>query len=360
MSKKIVFTIDSNLPGGAERVTSILANYFVEKNYEVTVINSDTKSDFYSFNENVKVIKMGLDSKEMSSIGRFLEKYLFLKKFLKMEKPDVVITFLFHMELPTILAALATRVRVFTSVRNSALSYTKIERFIRRRLYPHISGVVYQSDQVMNFEDFKNVKNKTVIMNPLSIDNRPIVEFSNRKKWIINVGRLNAQKNQKLLIDAFSMLANKYKDYSLHIFGTGELKDELSEYISTKDCSNRIILEGELLNAIQENRDAFAFVLSSNFEGFPNVLAEAMAYGIPVLSTDFDSGVAAQLITSGVNGFLCPVGQMETMSNQIEKILLLKEEEYIKIAKKAQNVQQMLDVNTIGRQWEQFVFPEDL
>jgi len=356
--KKIVFTIDVNSSGGAERVTSLLANYFNQHSYDVTVINSDVDSSFYPLDKGVKVVKMGLDYNTGTSYKRFLYKYRFLRNYFRKEKPDAVVTFLFHMEAPTILAALSTRTHVFTSVRNSAFSYSKGVRTFRKIFYPLIAGVVFQSDKVMEFADFKKIKHKRVIMNPLSLEmgNKKIVDYQDRKHWIINVGRLNGQKNQKLLIDAFAIICDKYPEYTLHIYGSGNLEAELETYIEEQKLIGRVILEGEILNAISLHRDAYTFALSSDFEGFPNALAEAMANGIPSVSTDFDSGVAAQLIKNGENGYLCPVGEKMEMAKQLDKILALPQNDYMQMANKAQKTCDELDINIIGQQWESFCF----
>jgi len=262
------------------------------------------------------------------------------------------------MEAPTILAGLATKTRVFTSVRNSAKSYTRFERMFRRIFYPFIAGVVFQSNAVMEFKDFKRVVNKKVIMNPLeggAKDYGSPVPFNLRKNIIITVGRLNSQKNHKLLIEAFSKNKKAVDNYTLHIFGKGELANNLKDLIIQKGLENKVFLEGEILNASRINRDAYAFVLSSDFEGFPNALVEAMAYGIPSLSTKFDSGVAEQLITPGKNGFLCKVNSVDDMVKNIDQLLSLSHEKYEEIVAESCKIADVLDPITIGRQWEEFL-----
>lgn len=358
-SRRIVFAIDTNTSGGAERVMANLANYFSEKGYSVDLINSDTSSDFYYIDSKVNVIKMGIDGTSFNKLSRACYKVKFLYKHFKSTQPDVVVAFLFNMESAAIIAGILSKVRVFTSVRNGANAYPKIERLFRRIFYPHIGGVVFQSSMVMSHPDFVRVKNKTVIMNPLSdrYCNPPdIVPYEKRRKWVINVGRLNEQKNQKLLIDSFIKATEVFQEYELHIFGTGPLKGELQKYAESRNGNGRIVFEGEMNEAVFHNRDALLFVLSSNFEGFPNALVEAMSVGIPVISTDFDSGVARELITDGVNGFLCNPNDVNEMAAKIKTALEMTEEKFMQMAKEASKVKEKVRAESIGEQWESFLF----
>ena len=192
--------IETNSSGGAERVIANLANYFSSRGHETIVVNGDSDSSFYSLSPSIRVIKMGLD-KRGSILSKFYSHYIGLKRLFLEIKPDAVIAFLFNMEAPAILAGLSTKTRIYTSVRNSANAYSRNVRRFRRIFYPKISGIVFQSKKVMECEDFKSVRNKEVIMNPLPIDfptGLHPVQKRHRKKWIITAGRLSEQKNHIL------------------------------------------------------------------------------------------------------------------------------------------------------------------
>lgn len=355
---KVFFTVETNSSGGAERVISNLANYFSEDKNEVWVINADSDSHFYPLSKNVKNVKLKIDMASKNRLGRIIKKIRLLAIMFKSEKPDAVITFLFNMEMPTIIAALITKTPVYTSVRNSANAYPKYVRIFRRLTYPFINGVVFQSSAVMNHKDFSKVKNRIVIGNPLPTNvKEPItpIDYKERKKTIITAGRLNEQKNQELLIKAFIKVSEEYDDFELHIYGKGELYNYLNKMIAESSAKERIFLEGEVENAIYNNRDAFGFVLSSNFEGFPNALEEAMCFGIPSICTIFDSGVSRELINDGDNGFLFNVGDCDGLVRQLRKLLSLNEDEYNDLAIKASNIFTKYNNKNIGNEWEQFV-----
>ena len=354
---KIVFAIDTNTAGGGERVIATLANCMSQKGHDTYLINSDSESSFYSISNKVTIVKMELDREQTRKVQRFIRKYRFLKNFFKSNKPDAVVAFLFNMEAPAILAGIMTHTRVFTSVRNAAWSYSKKERLFRRLFYPMISGVVFQSEKVKMYKDYQHLKNTAIIMNPITNDIKKVIQpvpYSERRNIIISVGRLEKQKNHEMLIRAFSMICDKFPDYELHIFGEGSLRTYLIGIIKHLGLESKVTLKGTVSDAILQNRDAKLFVMSSNFEGFPNALAESMIYGIPSISTDFDTGVASELIKEGVNGWLVHVGDIEGLAAKMEYVLS-QEEQTDKIANECSKLYNKLNSEVICDQWERFI-----
>ena len=357
---KMFFAIDTLGSGGAERVMVTLANYMVSKNHTVIIVNSDNNEPFYQIDSRVCIKKMNLNwgkSGQFAMINRLIKKYNYLKDLFKKEKPDVVLAFLYNMEIPAILAAIRTHTKIVVSVRSSVNYYPKYVQIFRKFFYPHIKGVVFQSTVVQQTYPFSKLKNSCVIMNPLtgSIKSRMIpVDYKSRKNWIINVGRLTPQKNQALLIKAFSKITDKHPEIELHIFGEGILREEIERLIVDLKLTNKVILEGNVTDAIIKNRNSKLFVMSSDQEGFPNALVEAMACGLPSLSTKFDTGVAEQLIHDGINGFLCEVGNLQDMINQLNNILDMGES-LQRVSEKAAEIYDLVNTNQICSEWEQFL-----
>lgn len=361
---KIIFTIDTIGSGGAERVMATLANYMAEKDHTVIMVNADSSKPFYQIDNRVTLKKMNLSwdkSGCVAMLERMVQKYLYLEKLFKKEKPDVVLSFLYNMEIPAILAALTTKTKIVVSVRNSVQYYPRYVQLFRRIFFPHIKGVVFQSTVVQHTYPFNRLKNSCVIVNPLmaAIHDKVIpVEYEQRKPWIINVARLMPQKNQALLINAFAHISAQYPQMELHIFGEGKLRTALEQLIEELNLKNRVFLEGNVPDAIIKNKDARLFVMSSDHEGFPNALVEAMVCGIPSLSTKFDTGVAEQLIRDGENGFLCEAGNLQDLEKQMIRALDIGEK-IQSISEKASDLFDMVNTERVCSEWEQYLLGEE-
>ena len=135
------------------------------------------------------------------------------------------------------------------------------------------------------------------------------------------MGRLEPQKNYKLLIDAFEKVYKKYNDYILEIYGKGFLKDTLEEYIKSTGLNNCIILKGQVDNVRDAIYKASVFAMSSDYEGMPNALLEAACIGIPCVSTDCPCGGAKEILENGKNGILVNVNDSQKLADGIIKMI---------------------------------------
>lgn len=188
-------------------------------------------------------------------------------------------------------------------------------------LYKYANGCVCQSKKVEKYmEEYYNINNAIVIENPIS-DIQFGEYIENKTNKIIAVGRLVKQKNHRLLINAFSNISEDYPNYSLYIYGEGNLRTELEQLIDAKKMNGKIILCGIQKEVIKTNRDAQLFILPSYFEGYPNTLVEAMANGIPVIASDVNSGTVAELIKNEENGYIFGVDNQEMLEMYIRKAL---------------------------------------
>ena len=178
----------------------------------------------------------------------------------------------------------------------------------------------------------KEIKcNSVVIPNPISekaVDEKNYIGRERSNK-VIAVGRLCEQKNFELFIESVKLLISRndeFRNYKFEIFGDGKDKEALSELICKNNLEGIVELKGIVDNAIALNNDAALYVMSSDFEGFPNTLVEAMANGIPCISTDFPSGAASELIgKNNERGMLVPTRDVNKMTDAIENMLFNKE-----------------------------------
>lgn len=356
--KKIAFLLPSNVAGGAERVMTSLANYISNNSsYNVCFIFFDKKNEFYSLNKEIEIINLGLDLKKINKTKKYLMFFTYIKKLkscLKMVNPNIVVSFLFITNIIGVLCCKNLNIPIILAERNDPKHYSKKQKIIMKFMYRMSDGFVCQSKEISEYmvNKFK-VKNSIIIPNPINgIQVGSYVENKNKK--IISVGRLVKQKNHKLLIQAFSKIANDFPEYKLYIYGDGELRNDLNELIKFKGMENRIFLPGVIKDTIKINNDAQLFILSSDFEGFPNVLLEAMANGIPVIASNVFSGTVKMLIEDNKNGYLFEPGNENELTQVIEKALIntSKLNEFARINL---DIPEKFSINNIANIWINYI-----
>jgi len=200
------------------------------------------------------------------------------------------------------------------------------------------------------FDYYSFVQNRCIIANPLFSLKLPEIIEERKPMEIVASGRLDPQKNFSLLIEAFSMVLKEINiSVTLKIYGEGPQRNTLQSQINELRLGDKIILEGSVSDLHDRINGAALFVLSSNYEGFPNVLLEAMAMGLPVISTDFQSGIARELIGSE-NGIIVPVGDVRALKSAIVKILNNKIYR-LKMRKNNPYVREQYNIDTIIKKW---------
>ena len=352
---KILFVVPGMGYGGAERVISILANSFVIKEYKVKIIiiNSIGES-VYKLNENVEIEAIpSANRKKSSSVYGLLKS---IRRITQTYNPDVIISFMNDTCAITALANLGTHNPIIYSERNDPLNTNMAikDRIFRCIVQICAEGFVFQSNGAKALYP-KKVQNKsTVILNPINIKNLPQQYDGERRKEIVSVGRLHPQKNQQMLIRAFSHIATEYSDYNLLIYGEGTLREFLQQQIVDLGMTERVFLMGDTSNVLEKINTASIFAFSSNYEGLPNALMEAMALGLPSISTDCSPGGAAMLIENYVNGILVPVGDEEQFAEGL-RYLLSHQQKSIEMGNEAKKIIGKTKETIIVAEWEKFI-----
>lgn len=307
--------------GGAERQITLLANVMAKRGHEVHFLVLSEFSDRYSINKNV--IIHDLTSAENNIIHPIIGRYKSLKKKYKEIRPDITI----HYNLQSAYLTLAMSKKLYSKAIYSERGdpydkeYSGLLGLIRDWTVKMMDGLVFQSEGARDFFD-DSVKDKSIVIHnsvEVPIDKYPVPCI--RTKRIVSAGRLHEQKNYRLLIDAFAMIANEFYEYELVIYGNGDLREELQAQINRLNLAGRISLMPACNDIWEKIRDASLFVLSSDYEGMPNALMEAMALGIPSISTDCRPGGARTLIENGVNGFIVPLRDVDSLANMMAYVL---------------------------------------
>jgi GalNAc-alpha-(1->4)-GalNAc-alpha-(1->3)-diNAcBac-PP-undecaprenol alpha-1,4-N-acetyl-D-galactosaminyltransferase len=347
---KVLFTISSLQSGGAERVLSTLANYWSRKGWDITILVVSSKNRFYKTDEKIKIISLLGEDKSITSKLQLLYYIKGIRQTIKEEKPDIVISFITLMNILVLLATRGLSVPVLISERNYfdqlRKKYLKV---LRRFLYPKSSAMVVLSKYDYNKYDY--VDNKRIIFNPLNAEHILDVNIDKKEEILIAVGSLSSQKGFSMLIQALSKIA--FKDWKFLIIGEGPLRESLEKLIIEYNLEEKVFLIGEKSNIFDYYEKASIFVLSSLYEGFPNVLAEAMAHGCASVAFDCKTG-PSEMINDGVNGYLVEANNIEALRKQI--ILLMESKERRKsFSIEAMKIKVNLDLNKITGMWEEYI-----
>ena len=352
--KKISIVTRCMHAGGAERVISELIQYAVNE-YEVSLILMEDQYEI-AYNISPKCDVRIIHCTHPKGVLRKLESYWQLRHLIKNINPDVVLSMPEDIGIYVILALLGTKYPVVISERNNpwVMPNKKISRVLRKLMYPFATGFIFQTKQAQSFFSRKIQSKGIVLPNPLDVSKLPAPYQGEREKIIVGAGRLDPQKNFSLLIDSFAEFYKSHSDYRLVIYGEGRLKEELMAHAKGKLPTTAFEFAGRVSDLPERLNKATAFVLSSDFEGMPNVLIEAMACGVPSISTDCPSGGSAELIEDGVNGILVPVGGREQLTNSLH-LLVDKAETREKISCNAIKVRETLNAEVIVEKWFDYI-----
>jgi len=356
---KILFFSPNLTNGGTQRVMVNLANMLAMKGYEIIFVICFRNTGEYTLEENVNAIYLdapnwvGKNYVIIKRLSIFIMCTLGLRKIIMKNKPNIIIVFLPIFVLSAMLASLFTRIPLLISVRNDPTESKIFKKIINKFLFPLADGCVFQTEEVQKFYSDRLLK-KSIIINNLVNDEMFNVLKPKECLNIVGVGRLNQQKNWYIAIRAYSLIADKVKD-NFYIYGTGDKYDDLQRYIESLNLVGRVILAGFHSNIENIITRAKLFVSSSDYEGSPNSLIEALILGTPCVSTRFSGGGAERLIKSGVNGILVSKGDYIALSEAMFNILT--NECYAKNLAKNAKKRMVEDFNpmTVFEQWENFI-----
>ena len=312
---KIVFVLPDMPGGGSERVVAMLANEYVKLGHEVAILLFAGNKTAYELDERVEVVIAGEESSGNPIIR--IKRLFNMRRYYKQNKNCCIFSFCVMGTVFSVLAAWGIPHRLLVSERNDP---TRIKhQKLRNWAYRKAEKLVFQTEDMKKcFPEDIQVKS-VVIPNPVGVE-MPEPYVGKRKKWIVSAARLKPQKNHKLLIDAYAQFEKVHSDYELHIFGVGELEQELKIQVKELGLGEKVYFHGFSSNVKAEIRDSAMFVLSSNYEGISNSMIEALAMGVPVISTDCPVGGSAAYIENGVSGILTPVGDKDAMSEAMIKV----------------------------------------
>ncbi len=362
--KHIFFTLSSMHGGGAERVAALLCNHWVSKGYQVTLVPtySGRGQCLYELDPaiNLDYLADHVRFHKIPIVGKIIRLFA-LRKLIKTKKPDVIISFLTDVNIGTLLATrgLNTPVIVSERIYQPTIPLGNFLERLRKITYPWANVIVVQTQEAKQWQKENTPNAKiSIIPNPLIFplpNNNPIRSPSEfiQDDWfhILAVGRLAKQKGHIDIIYAMAQLVKQQPKVKLIILGEGKERELLEVTIKNLKLEQHVSLVGRVGNLHDWYRAADLYVMSSYFEGFPNSLLEAMAYGLPCISYDCLTG-PRDLIQHRFNGLLIPL--QEKSSGLCKAISLLIENSVLrkKLGINAQLLRKNYSIEHIAQEWQ--------
>ena len=378
--KSIAFYIGGLCIGGAERVICNLAEYFYGEGYRVTMVTKVRDEKEYELNPGIRRIIADITSEEEtgSRIRNLFARISKLKRIWKEVKPDVIVSFIRKNNLMAIASATPLGIPVVVSVRSAPERELKGFGFktISFLLFRQAAGVVLQTREAYDFfpgyirakavvlpnsinPDFLKASEELTLATTINHDKKMTVydriPSSVKEKRIITVGRIDDNKNQRLLVEAYVKITDHYPDWSLELIGDGSGRQALEEYVGTLPCKDRISFTGAVDDVAKRMSEASIFVLPSKIEGMPNALIEAMVMGMACISTDCPCGGPRDLIAADEsNGILVPVDNVDAMAMALKR-LITNDTLRQSMGDNARKIIATLHPDMVNKQWKNYI-----
>ncbi len=314
---KLLFVQAGFGPGGAEKVIAMLSNHFVERGCEVhaTAFSMPENGPYFSMNEKVRTSALS------GRRGQF-NRITHVRSVIRELRPDVVISFLTKVNVITLIATLDSKLPVIISERNNPRlqdahpGWARLQSVLGRRS----KAVVALTQKGLADLPGPLRRRGRVIPNPIEPFTRAQVSNSEKVRHLVSVGRLVPQKGFHLLLETMARIHAACPWTTLTIYGEGPERPALEQLRKSLGLEGCVHLPGNTARVGDWANDADIVVGSSLYEGFHNVVAEAVVSGIPVVSFDCDYG-PSEFIRHGRNGYLVPTGDVTGLAEAAIRLI---------------------------------------
>lgn len=381
---KITLVIASLSGGGAERVASEMANYWAERGLEISLLTMCGSHLSSHFDLHPKVIRHdlganpacrsmpdqrslnlllgtlnGCSQAELNVFISDFNRILALREAIVNLRPRAIISFIDVTNIRTLFATQGLDLPVIISEHCDPYHNNLGAGWegLRRLSYPQAKYLTVLTEEAAPYFSGFMDNRVRVLPNPIPKAARPAhdeTETRHKRDWtLVAMGRLAYEKGFDLLLQAFALIARRQPEWCLQIWGEGELQSELEHCASTLGLTERVQFCGFTKYPFEVMQQADLFVVPSRCEGFSNVLAEAMACGLAVVSFDCPSG-PRHIVRDGINGILVPPQDVPALAATLER-LIVNEAERRRLAANAPKAVERFGMERVMSLWEQLV-----
>lgn len=362
---KLLIYLHSLEAGGAERVAATLANHWAERGWEVAIVTVESVAkDYYVLHPQVRRIGLGLAGESHSfgtALHRNLRRVAALRAILREMRPDAALSLMIN---ANVVLSLACRglprgcavgsEHTYPGCLPESPLWSLLRRFTYRGLYavvgltPECSELILKETAAPRSPTIPNVANCPLPQQAPVIAPHGVCRPGRR--ILLGVGRLSEEKNFRTQIEVFARLAPRHPEWDLVILGRGALHEDLQRQVREAGLADRVFLPGIVGNLTDWYRRADLYLMTSQYEGFPNSLAEAMAHGLAAVSYDCDSG-PRDIIRHGRDGYLIPPGDSEALHDALDA-MMGDEALRRRFAERAADARQRFSMERVSAMWE--------
>lgn len=359
-------------PGGMERVLLNKLRGWVERGYETMLVTTDQhgRPPFYEFPQEVKMVDLGINYTDDLGRNPILQTLSFLRK---RKKHREALTELLMRERPDIVVSLFPSESSFIpDIQDGSLKMLELHFNKLFRLQYNRKGLLGLADRIRTKQDEKlvrkfdnfivltrqdaemwgNLPNLSVM--PNAAVTMPHIEHKPGNHRVIAVGRLDYQKGFDRLLDAWALIpAELRKFWHLDIFGQGEWEEKLKQQIVTLGISESAAVNKPTDKIFDEYAASDFLVMTSHYEGFPMVMIEAMACGVPTVCFDFLCG-PRDIIANGINGIVVPEGDLQALATAMQQ-LMERPEQLQHLSDQAKRISEEYSQEVIMKRWDLFM-----
>ncbi|QGH36260.1 glycosyltransferase [Gracilibacillus salitolerans] len=339
--------------GGAGKMLSFLANNLNRLGYQVSVYTYASDNNHYFLDKEIKYIP---GNKAQTSIYSKKTLPIFqMRRVIEATNPDLIISFLNNSNFLSILSAAFKNIPVIICERSDPYNEKSLSLSFMRSFYRFASGAVFQTEGAKEY--YKEIirKKSIVIPNPVTIDREERIPSGSKKNEIAFVARFNIkQKRQDVMVKAFYKVVETHRDIKLVFYGDGPDLLKVQEMVKEYNLSDNVFFAGKVNDVKNKLKNSRMFVLTSDYEGIPNALIEAMAVGLPVVTTNCSPGGAELLIENGKNGLIVPTGEVDKIASAI-LFLIERPEVAEQYGEEAQKVIEKYYPKDIIKMWTDYI-----